>query len=205
MNQFHRYLFDIQRVIEQLPIHRLEIMVDRLHLARLNRSQIFVMGNGGSAATASHMACDLGKNTVVAHQPRVRIHALTDSMSIFSAYGNDCGYESVFAEQLANYVEPDDVVIAISASGNSENVLNAIHLANQHNAYTIGMSGYHGGKLAEIVDLPIVVPCHNIEQIEDIHLMLSHMVTMGLRNAAENPTSFFVKEAVEPVPALIIN
>ncbi|MCB0061172.1 MAG: SIS domain-containing protein [Caldilineaceae bacterium] len=205
MNQFRSYMSDIQRTIDRLPIQSIETVVERLHGARMKRQQIFVMGNGGSAATASHMACDLGKNTIAPNTPRIRIHALTDNMSFFSAYGNDCGYESVFAEQLANYVEANDVVIAISASGNSANVLNAVKLAREHGAYTIGWSGYDGGKLAHLVDLPIVVPSHNIEQIEDIHMMLSHMVTMALRNAVQKPHLFAVNGSATPLPTLIAN
>lgn len=204
MNQFRSYISDMQRTMDRLPIGRIESMAQRLHTARMERKQIFVMGNGGSAATASHMACDLGKNTLAPDYPRIRIHALTDNMPFFSAYGNDCGYESVFAEQLANYVEPDDVVVAISASGNSANVLNAIRLAQQHGAFTIGWSGYDGGKLAHMVDLPLVVPSHNIEQIEDIHMMLSHMVTMALRNAVQKP-HLFTANGSAPLPTLIAN
>ncbi|MEZ4672707.1 MAG: SIS domain-containing protein [Caldilineaceae bacterium] len=205
MNQFRSYISDVQRVIDLLPVDIIESMVERLHHARLQRKQIFVMGNGGSAATASHMACDLGKNTNAAEYPLIRIHALTDSMPFFSALGNDCGYDSVFAEQLANYIDPGDIVIAISASGNSANVLKAIKLAHQHNAFTIGWSGYDGGKLASLVDLPLVVPCHNIEQIEDIHMMLAHMVTMGLRNAVQRPNPFVANGKAVSLPTLISN
>jgi D-sedoheptulose 7-phosphate isomerase len=204
MNQFHSYINDIQRVIDLLPVATVEATVNQLHDARMRRKQIFVFGNGGSAATASHMACDIGKNTQAGSAPRLRIHALTDSMPFVTAYGNDCGYDSVFAEQLANYIEPGDVVLAISASGNSANVLNAVKLAQQHHAFTIGWSGYDGGALATLVDLPLVVPCHNIEQIEDIHMMLSHMVTMGLRNAVQLSNPFATNGATSR-PTLIAN
>lgn len=205
MNQFRSYIQDIQQTIDLLPVDAIEAAVTRMHQARLDHQQIFVMGNGGSAATASHMACDLGKNTVATNYPRIRIHALTDNMPFFSAYGNDCGYETVFAEQLATYVDANDVVVAISASGNSANVLNAVELAQKKHAYTIGWSGYDGGKLATMVDLPIVVPCHNIEQIEDIHMMLSHMMTMGLRNAVQKPMPFASNGTKSVMPALIAN
>lgn len=208
MNQFRNYIVDIQRVVNRLPIHKIEATVERLVEARLARKQIFVMGNGGSAATASHLGCDLGKNTHSGHAPRMRVHALTDSTPLITAYGNDCGYESIFAEQLANFVEAGDLVLAISASGNSANVLNAIDLAKQHGAYTIGWSGYDGGALAAMVDLPLVVPCHNIEQIEDIHMMLSHMVTMGVRNATQTHQTFDANNktnGVSAFPTLIAN
>jgi D-sedoheptulose 7-phosphate isomerase len=139
------------------------------------------MGNGGSASTASHFACDLGKNTVIAGQPRFRVLALTDNMAMFSAYANDNGYESVFAEQLANLVNPQDVVIAISASGNSPNVLKAIKLATQTGATTIGLTGFNGGHLGKLVDIEIRVPSSLIEQVEDVHLMLEHLIVTAIR------------------------
>jgi D-sedoheptulose 7-phosphate isomerase len=162
----------------------------------LANKQVFVMGNGGSAATASHVACDLGKNTVVAGMTRLRVMSLNDNMAHFSAYANDNGYDQVFAEQLSNYVSDGDVVISISASGNSPNVLRAVERAQERGALTIGWSGYQGGKLAQLVDLPLVIPNDKIEQIEDVHLMLGHMVTVALRKA--------MQEEALTQPALIL-
>jgi D-sedoheptulose 7-phosphate isomerase len=107
-------------------------------------------------------------------------------MAFFSACANDYGYDTVFAEQLTNFIQPEDVVLAISASGNSANVLKAVQVARAGGAFTIGWSGYQGGKLAKMVDLPIVIPSDSIEQIEDIHLMMAHMVTVSVRQAAQN-------------------
>ncbi|MCB0126802.1 MAG: SIS domain-containing protein [Caldilineaceae bacterium] len=183
-SQHQKYSADVQRTLDLLPWARIDEMVDVLQSARINRQQIFIIGNGGSAATASHFACDLGKNIVVPHLPRLRVQSLTDNMSFFSACANDYGYESVFAEQLANLIERGDIVIAISASGNSPNVLRAIELAQEQEAFTIGWSGYQGGKLADLANLAIVVANDCIEQIEDIHLILAHMVTVALRQAA---------------------
>ena len=185
INRYQEYAAEINRSLELIPWGTVHEVACLLHYARVNMQQVFVMGNGGSAATASHMACDLSKNTVIADQPRYRVMALTDNMSLFSAYSNDCGYENVFAEQLANFVREDDIVIAISASGNSPNVLNAVELAKQHRAITIGWSGYHGGRLSQIVDLPVVVPNHCIEQIEDLHMILAHMITVSVREAMQ--------------------
>lgn len=184
INQYRNYIADVQRTLGLLPWELIEEMVEQLHRARLSGKQIFIIGNGGSAATASHFACDLGKNIVVPHLPRLRVQSLTDNMAIFSACANDYGYESVFAEQLANLVQPGDIVIAISASGNSPNVLRAVEFAQSCAAFTIGWSGYKGGKLARLVDLAIVVTNDCIEQIEDAHLVLAHMVTVALRQAA---------------------
>jgi D-sedoheptulose 7-phosphate isomerase len=185
VNKFLMYATDLKHTIDQLPYELIESLVDCLHHARLNGNSVFIMGNGGSATTATHLACDLDKNTVVPNVPRFRVISLTDNMAFFSALANDIGYENVFAEQLLNFVKAGDVVIAISASGNSANVLKAVTLAKENQAFTVGWSGYGGGKLARLVDLPIVAPNHCIEQIEDVHLILAHMVTQAVRHAAE--------------------
>jgi D-sedoheptulose 7-phosphate isomerase len=193
------YVVDLKHLLDLLPFEQLTNLVDRLHTARVAGKQIFVLGNGGSASTATHLACDLGKNTVTANLPRFRVLALTDNMAAFSAIANDLGYENVFAEQLANFIDADDLVIAISASGNSPNVLKAVNLAREHMAFTIGWSGFDGGKLAGLVDLPIIVRSHSMEQIEDLHLMLAHMVTVSARHAGEQAGK---ASASRPLPAL---
>jgi D-sedoheptulose 7-phosphate isomerase len=142
------------------------------------------MGNGGSASTASHFVADLAKNTRSDNLPNFRVHGLTDNMAILSAYANDEGYENVFAQQLASFVGPHDIVIAISASGNSENVLKGVELANHVKARTVGLTGFDGGKLGPLVDLHIHVPSKIIEQVEDLHLVIEHMVVKTLREMA---------------------
>jgi D-sedoheptulose 7-phosphate isomerase len=181
------YVVNLKALFERLPLALIDETVKRLHKARLAGQRVFILGNGGSASTATHLACDLGKNTVSAHFPRFRVMALTDNLAVFSAIANDLGYEHVFAEQLANFVQAGDVVIAISASGNSANVLKAVELAHQQGAFTVGWSGFNGGQLAHLVDLPIVVESQSMEQIEDVHLMLAHMVTVALRQATPQP------------------
>ncbi len=184
MNYYKQYVVDIKQTLDSLPWESIHHIVHLLHQARLDGKQVFVMGNGGSASTASHMACDLNKNTVAPNHPRFRVMALTDSMALFSACANDFSYEDAFAEQLENFVREGDIVVAISASGNSPNVLKAVKRASSHKAITIGWSGYDGGKLAALVDFSVVIPSQSIEQIEDIHLMLEHMITVALRNKA---------------------
>jgi D-sedoheptulose 7-phosphate isomerase len=175
------YAEGIKRTLDKMPWERIEQVLDVIDAARLAGRQVFVFGNGGSASTATHMACDLSKNTAMPGTPRLRTVALNDNMALFSALGNDLGYENVFAEQVATYVNAGDVVIAISASGNSPNVLKAIELAHSCGATTVGLSGYAGGKLARLVDFPIVAENDCIEQVEDIHLILEHMMTSALR------------------------
>ena len=150
------------------------------------------------------MACDLGKNTAVTGVPRIRALSLNDNMATFSAHANDNSYENVFAEQLVNFVSEGDALVAISTSGNSRNVLNAVDVANALGAITIGWSGNNGGKLAKLVDMSIVVPNFCIEQIEDMHMIMEHIVTMALREAAvaERKARLGQQESVlVPLPA----
>jgi D-sedoheptulose 7-phosphate isomerase len=182
--------------LELMPWQEIGRMVQILHRARMEDRQIFIIGNGGSAATASHMACDLNKNTIMPDIPRFKVISLTDNMAILSAYANDLGYEHVFAEQLANYGKSGDILVAISTSGNSPNVLKAVELANELDVFTIGWTGYAGGKLAALVNMPVIVPNDCVEQIEDIHMILEHMVTVALRKAAQ--TEYFALSATKP-------
>jgi D-sedoheptulose 7-phosphate isomerase len=185
MFNLSNYIVDFKCTLDKLPIAEIEDAVNLLHLARLGNHQIFIMGNGGSAATASHFVCDLAKSTRRPGWPHFRVIGLTDNMAAFSAYANDDGYEEVFVKQLENLIRPDDVVIGISASGNSKNVLKAIELANHLSAKTIGFTGFDGGELMHLVNLNIHVPSTRIGQVEDIHLMLEHMICDALCNVAD--------------------
>lgn len=177
------YANELQSTLANLPWNAISDVVRAVFGAWSERKTVFVMGNGGSAATALHMAADLSKNTAVPGFPRLRAVSFNDNMALFSALGNDTAYDQVFREQVLTYVDNGDVVIAISASGNSANVLHAVTAAQDLGATTIGFSGYYGGKLAGMVDIPVVVPNHSIEQIEDLHMILEHMVTASVRQA----------------------
>jgi D-sedoheptulose 7-phosphate isomerase len=181
MDSAYRYVEEIKQTLDNLPWEAIKNTIAVLQEARLGDRQVFIMGNGGSAATASHFACDLGKGTLMPGRPRFRVIALTDNMPLFSALANDFGYDRVFVEQLASLVQPGDVTIGISGSGNSPNVLNAIMLARQVGATTIGMTGFDGGQLKNLVDVCMLVPNHCIEQVEDLHLMLEHLISTELR------------------------
>ncbi len=185
MNFVNSYIEELKEVLDDLSEVVIEQVLDVLHVARLDNKQVFILGNGGSASTASHFVCDLGKNTRVKGSPNFRVMGLTDNMALFSALANDEGYENVFAQQLANHIQPGDVVIGISTSGNSPNVLNAIHLANSMGAKTIGFTGFDTGKLGSQVDVNLHVPSHSIEQVEDVHLVLEHLITKALREKAQ--------------------
>lgn len=186
MDQIKSYINLLTETVHQLPVDRVAEVVEILRTARLQGRQVFIMGNGGSASTATHFVCDLAKNTRHPRRPHFRVIGLTDNMAIFSAYANDEGYENVFAAQLANLIEADDVVIAISASGNSANVLKAVEVARKHNAFTIGFTGFDGGRLGSMVDLQVHVNSHIIEHVEDVHLMLEHMIVKTLKDLAND-------------------
>ena len=201
MSFIHRYLEELKQTLAALPEARIEQVVQILHEARLNNKQVFIMGNGGSASTASHFVCDLGKNTRVKGAPNFRVMGLTDNMALFSALANDEGYENAFVQQLASHIQPGDVVIGISTSGNSVNVVNAVRLANSVQARTIGFTGFNSGALGKMVDLDLHVPSHIIEHVEDIHLVLEHLICKELREQAEGMAG--LDQAI-PVPAPII-
>ncbi len=205
MNQTQAYIKDLQETLDHLPIDLIEEAISILHQARVNNRQVFIMGNGGSASTASHFVCDLAKNTKKQGWPHFRVLGLTDNNALLSALANDEGYENVFAQQLASFIQPGDVVIAISASGNSRNVLKAVDLANTMFATTIGLTGFDGGKLGQMVDLQIHVDSQCIEHVEDIHLMLEHIITKALRENIQANTFMMeapqqLTQAVEAIP-----
>lgn len=175
------YVRNMRSAISKIPIFDVIRAVDAIHEARMRGSKIFVCGNGGSAATASHFAADLAKNTRKAEWPHYKVIALTDSVPSITAYGNDCGYPEVFASQLEALVEDGDVVILISASGMSPNVLGANVIGRNYGATTIGLSGFAGGDLANETDIPIVVPNFSYEQIEDLHSMICHMLVVAAK------------------------
>jgi D-sedoheptulose 7-phosphate isomerase len=144
-------------------------------------STIFLIGNGGSAATASHMACDLTKGTRAAGIPRFRAVALTDNVPLLTAWGNDANFDCIFAEQLVTLARPGDVVLAISASGNSPNILAAVSQAQEVGATTVAWTGAAGGEVAGLADVVIRVPAETMEQVEDGHLVMAHALCVFLR------------------------
>jgi len=180
MDSINIYLVEMQRILAEQSLKSIARTVSFLYEAWKQRKQVFILGNGGSASTASHMANDLSKATIVPGKPRMRAIALTDNISVITAWANDSSYESVFSEQLENLLESGDIVIGISASGNSPNVLRAMEFARQHGAITVGWTGACGGRLKEIVDHCVLAPTDDIGMIESVHLVLDHLVTREL-------------------------
>lgn len=176
------YLSELQEVLESVSLDRFEEMVTAILDAYEGGRLIFVMGNGGSGATASHFACDMNKGACFDLEKRFKVICLNDNVPTMLAYSNDVSYKDVFVEQLKNFMEPDDVVIGISGSGNSENVLRAVEYARNKWAKTIGLAGFDGGKLAGMVDVPVVVKAGDMQKVEDTHLILTHMIMQIVYN-----------------------
>jgi D-sedoheptulose 7-phosphate isomerase len=170
------YFATVQSILDTISFEAVDRVVTALDDANQNGKTVYIFGNGGSAATATHFGCDLAKRPIVEGQPRFRVIALTDNNALMTAISNDISYDQVFAEQLRSLVRPGDVVIGISGSGNSPNVLNAIAVANAAGAITVGFCGYNGGKLKHMVDLPVHVDYNNMAMVEDVHLMLQHAI-----------------------------
>ena len=170
------YKNDILRAIEAIDLEKVNRAIEILREARNEDRHIFVCGNGGSASTASHFACDMVKGASYNRAARFRILALTDSLPTLTAYSNDVGYECVFAEQLKNFAGPGDVLVAISGSGNSPNVLRAVEYANSIGCRTIALTGRDGGKLGPLAQLNIQASNPHMGRIEDGHMIVMHMI-----------------------------
>lgn len=183
MSFIRTYINEVVELIHQLPEDQLLEVVDVIQQGYLHGRGFFVMGNGGSAATASHIVNDLQKciPPVAGGRP-YRAMALTDSVPLMLAWANDTEYANIFCEQLRNWVQKDDIVLGISGSGNSENVIRAIELANEAGALTIGLSGYDGGRLLQTARLNIHVPTFNMQQAEDLHMVALHLIFSALRD-----------------------
>ena len=186
------YFTELKKTLEEIPMEKLERIVQMIYEAYLNNKYVFIMGNGGSASTASHFACDLGKGTICEGKPRFRVVSLNDNIPLITALSNDFGYDRVFVEQLMNLINIGDLVISLTGSGNSPNVISAVEYAKKQGAKTIGLIGFGGGKLQELVDEHITVSNRNYGQVEDIHLILAHAISQYFKNMIENEDKSFV-------------
>ena len=182
MQHVTEYLKNISALVERLPQDQIARVAEALRDIYRADGIIYVCGNGGSAATASHFALDLAKGTrPTAAKRRVRAVALTDSVPLLTAWANDTRYADVFAEQLAAWYRPGDGLVAISGSGNSPNVLQAVQFVNAQGGVTCGLTGYAGGQLVKLAQHAVVVPSDDLEKIEDCHMLLCHLYTAYLR------------------------
>lgn len=174
------YVEQVAATLRLLPQEPLYLIADAIWQTYLRDGTIFVCGNGGSAATASHFACDLSKWTSRPGVRRVRAIALTENVPLITAWSNDHDYATIFVEQLVAHYRPGDLLVAISGSGNSENVLRATMWANAVGAPTVGLCGFDGGRLVQTASLVLHVSNHSMPQVEDIHSTICHALAVNL-------------------------
>lgn len=175
------YLDEVKRCLDTLDKNKLELAIDMIIESYKNDRNVFILGNGGSASTASHMSCDLGKGTLQRvydnTERRLKVISLTDNVALMTAFANDLSFDDIFIQQLRNLIETDDLVIALSGSGNSPNVVKAIKYAKACRAKTIGFLGFkNGGKLGKMVDCAVIIDSTHYGPIEDIQLVLNHLI-----------------------------
>jgi len=179
-SEYKQYL---QQALDSVDEREVTSFIEALYDAYQRDAMIFVIGNGGSAANASHLAQDLAKGTCssMEQEKRIRALSLTDNFAFFSALGNDEGYDQVFVQQMRTFCRPGDMLVAISGSGNSPNVLRAVEYANEHEMKTIGITGFSGGKLAGMVHQQVHVPLNDMCTAESVHSIVFHYVILELQ------------------------
>ncbi|MGD0718189.1 MAG: SIS domain-containing protein [Thermoplasmata archaeon] len=185
-----RYVAETKAALQDgYLLEGMQRIVPILLQARRDGRTIFFFGNGGSASTASHFVVDIGKATVRGDGKRFRCVALVDNVETVTAWANDSEYAVVFSEQLRTLAQAGDVAFGISGSGNSPNVLKAVETAHRLGLTTIGLTGMGGGKLRAAVDVPLVVPSNSMQHIEDVHLLVCHLLTAYLRDEAPSSSA----------------
>ena len=178
-----QYITGLTDTLNTFDGKQFQIIVDLILKAYHDERFIFTMGNGGSGATASHFACDINKGCCLDLEKKFKLICLNDNMPTMLAYANDISYDFVFVEQLKNFFRSDDLVIGISGSGNSKNILKAIDYANKMGGHTIGLSGFSGGDLAQAAQVSFVVESTDMQKIEDVHLIITHIIMQAVYNA----------------------
>ncbi len=170
------YLNELKVLLDGFPHIQFEAIGQALMDAYNKERQIFIMGNGGSGSTASHFVCDINKGSCMDIEKKFKVICLNDNIPTLLAYANDLSYDKVFVEPLKNFLQSGDVVIGISGSGNSKNVLDAISYAKEKGAKTVGLSGFDGGELAKLADIPFVAAINDMQKVEDVHMIVVHML-----------------------------
>lgn len=179
-----RYFRELNELVPQLPYHSISTIVAIFLEAFAEQRTVYVFGNGGSAASASHMMCDINKGTSEPEaEKRPRVMALTDNASLITAWANDFGYERIFSEQLKTFIKPRDVAFAISTSGDSPNVLLALETARERGAMTVGLGGCQGGQMKSLCDVCAIVPSDNVQLVEDLHHAMIHAIFVAMRES----------------------
>lgn len=188
MTHVESYVEQLTSALGGVDLLQVQAWIDRLARARDEASTIFICGNGGSAATASHFATDLGKGASFGKPHRFRVVALTDSISTITAYANDVGYDVVFAEQLRGMAQSGDVLVTISGSGTSPNIIRAIEAARDLQVDVVALTGFAGGTSGSMADIHVNVPSDHMGRIEDVHMALCHMVAFSFISPEQHTT-----------------
>jgi len=175
------YFDDLTDLVSQLPYNSITRIVSIFLEAFAEQRTVYVFGNGGSAASASHLMCDINKGAGAGEAKRPRVMALTDNVSLITAWANDFGYECIFSEQLKTFIKPRDVAFAISTSGDSPNVLLALETAREYGAMTVGLGGCQGGRMKSLCDVCAIIPSDNVQLIEDLHHAMIHSIFIAVR------------------------
>ncbi len=191
MDLIGEYFFKLNEGLNKLDKHMIKDIINVIYNAWKQEKQIFMLGNGGSASTASHFACDIGKGTLGRNYndkriKRFKVISLTDNVATITAYGNDLSFDDIFSQQLNNLVCERDVVIAITGSGNSINIIKALEVAKQSKAITVAFLGFDGGKVKDLVDYPLVFRDDHYGRVEDAHLILEHLISQALCDMINN-------------------
>lgn len=178
MNNFiKKYTNEFVDVLNNLDEEKLAALYDLLNKTKETNNKVFMLGNGGSSASASHWVCDFNKGTNHEDSKRLQVYSLSDNTPLFSAVGNDFSYEDVFVEQLKNYLSPGDLVIGLSVSGNSENIVRALKYANEIDADTYSIVGNYDGGMIDASKESLIVPSKNYGVVEDIHMYVCHLLS----------------------------
>jgi D-sedoheptulose 7-phosphate isomerase len=175
------YILALQEVLARLDHAVVDRMVEVIWRGYEDGRTLFLFGNGGSAALASHIACDIGKGTIAGHRKRLKTIALTDNVALITAWANDKAYEEIFSEQLQSLAEGGDIALAISGSGNSPNVIRGLEAARRMGVQTLVLTGFEGGRAKPLADFCLVVPSDSMQHIEDAHLCATHAIFLAVR------------------------
>ncbi len=197
MNTATQYLAQVQQALNDLDIKQIETLAEAFYHTYQNGGNIYTMGNGGSGASASHAAGDFLKGASYGLDKRFRMICLNDNLPALMAIANDIGYEAIFIEQLKNFLNPNDLVIGISGSGNSKNVVSALEYAQSKGVKTAALTGFKGGKCRELVDISVHVPVMDMEVTEDVHMVIFNIIKkeMMKRLMGDAPSMGFVYDA----------
>jgi D-sedoheptulose 7-phosphate isomerase len=195
---FDAYLSYLAKTLEVIKAEEIDSVITHIYNAYEKQQMIFIIGNGGSAANASHFAQDLAKGSKTSgdNSKRIRALSLTDNFAFISALGNDEGFENIFEQQLKTFASKGDLLIAISGSGNSPNIIKAVDWANDNGVITIGITGFDGGLLHKINKLPLHVPLEDMCTVESIHSIILHYTVIELKKKMENEQKIFQKYAL---------